>query len=192
MKKNELRKITFTSVFVAIAFVFGLMTKYMPGLNLEMPQGGSVFGFPMIPIVFIGFILGVKYGIIGGILYGLVSLMLDGVLYHWASLFLDYLIAFGVLGLTGLFKEKLHQPKQFILIILFVAFLRYLSHGLSGALIFGEFAPDGMNPWFYSFIVYNGPYMLTSAILTTIVASLIRKKIIILAEEYYLLDLKSN
>ncbi|TNF09262.1 MAG: hypothetical protein EP317_01235 [Bacillota bacterium] len=187
MRKNEIRKITFTSVFVAIAFVFSLITKYVPGLNLEMPQGGSIFGFPMIPIVLLGFILGVQYGVLGGILYGVISVLLDGGLYHWGSLFFDYLIAFGLLGFTGLFKKYLFSPVKFVLVILFVGFLRYLSHSIGGVLIFGEFAPEGMNPWFYSFIVYNAPYMLSATFFTALVASLLRKKIIILSEQYGLL-----
>jgi thiamine transporter len=187
MRKNEIRKITFTSVFVAIAFVFSLITKYVPGLNLEMPQGGSIFGFPMIPIVLLGFILGVQYGILGGMLYGLISVLLDGGLYHWASLFFDYLIAFGVLGLTGLYRKHFNHPVKFVLVILFVGFLRYLSHSLGGAIIFAEFAPAGMNPWFYSFVVYNAPYMLSATFFTALVASLLRKKIIVLSEQYGLL-----
>jgi thiamine transporter len=188
MRKNEIRKITFTSVFVAIAFVFSLLTKYVPGLNLEMPQGGSIFGFPMIPIVLLGFILGVQYGILGGILYGMISVLLDGGLYHWGSLFFDYIITFGLLGLTGLFRKYLNAPIKFVLVILLVGFLRYLSHSIGGVLIFGEFAPEGMNPWFYSFIVYNAPYMLSATFFTALVASLLRKKIIILSEQYGLLD----
>jgi len=184
MKKNEIQRITLTSVFAAIAFVFGLLTKYVPGLNLEMPQGGSVFGFPMIPIVMLGFILGWKYGILGGFIYGLTSVMLDGGLYHWGSLFFDYLIAFGVLGLTGLFKKDLYHPVKFVLIILLVGFLRYVSHGLSGVILFGEFAPEGVNPWVYSFIYYNLPYMISSTFLTALIATLLRKKMIILTEQY--------
>lgn len=184
MKKNEIQRITLTSVFAAIAFVFGLLTKYVPGLNLEMPQGGSVFGFPMIPIVMLGFILGWKYGVLGGFIYGLTSVMLDGGLYHWGSLFFDYLIAFGVLGLTGLFKKDLYHPVKFVLIILLVGFLRYVSHGLSGVILFGEFAPEGVNPWVYSFIYYNLPYMISSTFLTALIASLLRKKMIILTEQY--------
>ncbi|MBE0701447.1 MAG: energy-coupled thiamine transporter ThiT, partial [Acholeplasmataceae bacterium] len=137
MQNKELKRITFTSVFVAVAFVLSLLTKYVPGLNLEMPQGGAIFGVSMIPLLFIGFIFGIKYGVIGGVLYGIVSLLLDGVLYHWASLFTDYVIAFGVLGITGLFKKQLYHVYGFIVVILLATFLRYLSHALGGVFIFG-------------------------------------------------------
>ncbi|MFP4178162.1 MAG: energy-coupled thiamine transporter ThiT, partial [Acholeplasmataceae bacterium] len=69
-----------------------------------------------------------------------------------------------------------------------VAFLRYLSHAFGGAIIFAEFAPEGMNPWFYSFVVYNAPYMLSSTALTLMVGLLIRSKLILVMEDYRLID----
>jgi len=169
-RKLEIQKVTFTSVMAALAVVFGIINKYVPGLNLEMPQGGSIFGFPMIPLIFIGLILGVRFGVIGGMIYGLTSLILDGGLYHWASLFTDYLIAFGVLGVAGFFKKGLYDWKVMILAVFTAGVLRYLSHAIGGAIIFAEFAPEGMNPWFYSFIIYNAPYMLTSTIITATIS----------------------
>jgi thiamine transporter len=183
MKQNDLTKMTYTSMFAAMAFVFGLITKFVPGLNLEMPQGGSVFGFPMIPLVFLGMLLGPKYGVLGGAVYGLTSIMLDGGVYHWVSFFSDYVVAFGVLGLTGLFKGALHNNGKFIGAIATVAFLRYLSHAIFGAIIFAEFAPEGVNPWFYSFVLYNAPYMLTSTSVTLVVGLLLRKRILRIAQD---------
>lgn len=187
MQQKELQKVALTSIFVALAFVFSLLTKYVPGLNLQMPQGGSVFGIAMLPIMFIGMIFGVRYGIIGGMLYGLVSLLLDGILYHWASLFTDYLIAFGFLGLTGLFKDGLKSNKTFVIAILCVGFLRYLSHSIGGVVLFSEFAPEGVNPWFYSFVLYNLPYMASSIALCLVIGLLLRKQILLLAQQNNLL-----
>ena len=110
------------------------------------------------------------------------SLLLDGVLYHWASLFTDYLFAFGFLGLTGLFKNSLKDYKVFISAVLFVGLLRYLSHGLSGVVLFSEFAPEGVNVWFYSFVLYNLPYMASSVALSLVIGLLLRKRILDLAE----------
>ncbi len=185
---KDIQKLTFTSVLVATAFVFSLMTKFIPGLNLEMPQGGQVFGIAMLPIILIGILFGVRYGVIGGMLYGLTSLLLDGVIYHWASVFTDYVLAFGVLGLAGMFRKSIHDWKSFSAVFIFVAFLRYLSHAFGGAIIFAEFAPEGMNPWFYSFVVYNAPYMLSSTVLTLVVGLLIRNKLILIMQDYRLID----
>ncbi|MFP4186745.1 MAG: energy-coupled thiamine transporter ThiT [Acholeplasmataceae bacterium] len=185
---KDIQKLTFTSVLVATAVVFSLMTKFIPGLNLQMPQGGQVFGIAMLPIILTGILFGVRYGVVGGMLYGLTSLLLDGVVYHWASVFTDYVFAFGVLGLAGLFRKSIYDWKEFTLVFIFVAFLRYLSHAFGGAIIFAEFAPEGMNPWFYSFVVYNAPYMLSSTALTLMVGLLIRSKLILVMEDYRLID----
>ena len=47
--------------------------------------------------------------------------------------------------------------------------LRYISSSLSGVLFFGDYAPEGMNPWFYSFIVYNAAYMGPSLVANLVV-----------------------
>lgn len=185
---KELQRLTITSIFTALAVVFGMMTKFIPGLNLQMPQGGAVFGFSMLPIVLIGILAGPKYGFIGGAMYGLASVLLDGGFYHWASLFSDYVIAFGIIGITGFFRKGIDKPLTFALAVLLAGFLRYLSHSLGGAIIFAEFAPEGMNPWYYSFIIYNLPYMASSTAVTLVLGLLTRPLIKQLATDYKLID----
>lgn len=170
---KRINKITLTSTLVAVGIVLDIMIKFIPGLNLEMPQGGLVFGFSMLPIILIGILIDYKHGILGGIVFGITNILIDGGLFHIASLFSDYLIAFGVLGFSGLFKNAFKNNYYISLVILFSAFLRYLSHSFGGAIIFAEFAPEGVNPWFYSFILYNLPYMLSSTIVSIVLALLL-------------------
>jgi thiamine transporter len=188
MKNKEILKLTFVSALIAIAFVFSLLTKFVPGLNLEMPQGGSVFGIAMLPLVFVAILFGPYLGVLAGMVYGLTSLMLDGVLYHWASLFIDYLLAFGFIGFAGFFKQALYKPKDFIYAVLLAGMLRYLSHSFGGAIIFAEYAPEGVNPWFYSFIMYNLPYMLSSTAITLVVGLLVLSRVRALALDFRIID----
>ncbi len=181
---QELKKVAFTATFTALAVVFALITKYVPGLNLQMPQEGTVFGFSMLPIILVGLILGPKYGILSGIVYGLVNVLIDGGLYAWQSLFSDYIIAFGVLGLAGFFRKGIYHWIRFLLATISVGFLRYLSHAIGGAIIFAEYAPEGINPWFYSFVMYNAPYMATSIAVTAILGVLVLPKVRELAIEF--------
>lgn len=185
---KELQRLTLTSIFVALAVVFGMITKFVPGLNLEMPQGGAVFGISMLPIILIGILAGPKYGIIGGGIYGLTSVLLDGGFYHWASLFSDYLIAFGVLGISGFFRKAIYRGDRFAIAVILGGLLRYLSHSIGGAIIFAEFAPPGMNPWYYSFVIYNLPYMASSTSITLIVGLIILPFIRQLAIDYKLIE----
>ena len=74
----------------------------------------------------------------------------------------DYIFAFTVLGITGLFKNK---GTKGILIGTFLAvFLRFVCHYISGVTIWKS---TDMNPYVYS-LLYNGSYMLPECVFTMI------------------------
>ena len=86
------------------------------------------------------------------------------------SILLDYVLAFTVVGLAGIFRNK--GLPGYIGGTVFAGVLRFISHFLSGVVIwhsFGElwsgFVTD--NEWLYS-LVYNGVYMLPEIIFTVI------------------------
>jgi thiamine transporter len=51
-----------------------------------------------------------------------------------------------------------------------------LAHGFSGVVFFAEYAPEGMNVWFYSFVAYNLPYMGASLALCLIIGGILWKR----------------
>ena len=55
-----------------------------------------------------------------------------------------------------------------------VCLLRFVCSFLSGGLLWGSYAPEGMNMWVYS-LVYNAGYMVPNAILTGVLAVLLCK-----------------
>jgi len=179
-----LRRLVLTSILAALAIVFGLLVKLTPGLNLEFPNGGSVFGIYTLPLVIIGILLGYKYGILGGLVYGTVSWMVDGYFIHWGSIFLDYLIPFALVGLSGaVFKDKALKDVKYLFFTFMLAFLlRWLCHGFAGVLFWAEYTPEGMNMWIYSFFIYNLPYVLSSSIISFIAALGIKKQLILLTQ----------
>lgn len=163
---NRTRVLVEVAILVAMAFVLEVAFSFLPA----MPQGGRI-GISMLPLVVIAWRHGVVFGVIGGVVYGLLNLMLDGVLYHWGSFFLDYTVAFGVIGLSGFVKQLLgDNPYSFVLAIVVGVFFRFISHVLSGILLFSEYAEG--NVYIYS-IVYNGTYLLPALILTAIVGALV-------------------
>ena len=133
-----------------------------------MPQGGSV-SLAMIPILFISFRRDYTCGIISGMVYGLMSLIFDGVVYHPLSIFLDYLFAFGVLGIAGLFPKNLWG-------IIFGSTVgviaRFFFSLMSGVFLFASYAPEGQSPWVYS-TVYNASYMLPELVIAVILLTLL-------------------
>jgi thiamine transporter len=155
---TKTRKLTEIAVSIALACVFHFIRLW------EMPQGGSV-SLAMVPILFIAFRRGASSGIFAGAVYGLLSIIFDGVIYHPMSIFLDYLFAFGVLGIAGFF------PKNNLGIILgstVAVFGSFFFSLLSGVFLFASYAPEGQSPWIYS-AIYNGSYMLPELIIAILV-----------------------
>ena len=95
----------------------------------------------------------------------------------WVIL-LDYIIAFGGLGLSGI-VFNLTGRKAFSagLSAFAVTLLRYVCHIFSGVLIWGVYA-EGESVLIYS-LVYNGTYMIPEIIISTVVTTLIFKSKII-------------
>lgn len=160
---NNTRVLVEVAILVAMAFVLEFAFSFLPA----MPQGGRV-SISILPLVVIAWRNGPLAGVIGGVVYGLLNLMLDGVLYHWGSFFLDYTVAFGLIGLVGFIKRYTRDNViTFAIAIIAGYLLRFFSHVLSGVLIFYEYAGD-QNVWVYS-IVYNATYLLPALILTVLV-----------------------
>lgn len=161
VKKNkirirlEIRKMSMSAMFVAISFILSLLTYGIP----KMPQGGSV-SLEGLGIVISGLYLGPIYGFVVGMCYSLVNLLMDGALYHWASLFLDYIIPFGLIGLMGgIFSKFYYKNKiwSFFVAVVLGFLCKYIASSFSGVLLFPQYAGD-MNVYYYSFIFYNLPY----------------------------------
>lgn len=172
------------AVMVALAFGLDMISKLIPFLTL--PFGGSITLLSMLPIVVYSIRNGVKYGLMCSFAYSLVQLITDlAKLGTWgltpatfiACAALDYIIAFSVLGLAGIFRGK--GMKGWIGGTVCAVFLRYASHVISGAAVFATVGKlwdviDITNPWLYS-LAYNACYMLPEMILTTIGAVLLFK-----------------
>ena len=159
---TETRRMTEVAILVAMAIVLELALSFLPA----MPQGGRI-SISMLPLFVITWRHGIKYGVIGGVVYGILNLMLDGKLYHWGSFFLDYTIAFGLLGFTAIFKSIIGDNVYGFGVAIVVGFiLRFFSHFLSGVILFGEYAEG--NVYIYS-ATYNLTYLLPAMIVTLIV-----------------------
>ena len=75
----------------------------------------------------------------------------------------DYVFAFGALGLAGFFhNKKIGLVKGYILGVIG----RYFFTTLSGVIFFGMYAPKSfLNPLVYS-LAYNGSYIGVEAVIT--------------------------
>lgn len=168
---NKTRKLTETALLIAMATVLSLIQFPGPWVN-----GGSITLCSMLPICIIGYRYGVRWGILGGFVHGLLQLLLGvnalkGISLETLvlSVILDYLLAFAVLGLSGLFRNTIKNPS-----VAFMAgsaigiFLRFVCHFISGAFVWDTILADtGLN-WagiLYS-LSYNGSYMGPELVIT--------------------------
>ena len=170
---NKTRKLTETALLIAMATVLSLIQFPGPWVN-----GGSITLCSMLPICIIGYRYGVRWGILGGFVHGLLQLLLGvnalkGISLETLvlSVILDYLLAFAVLGLSGLFRNTIINPS-----VAFMAgsaigiFLRFVCHFISGAFVWVSILNEtGLN-WagiLYS-LEYNGSYMGPELVITLV------------------------
>ena len=92
------------------------------------------------------------------------------------SILLDYLLAYGVLGLAGLAGTYPAKYKG-LLVALGAMLCRMICSILSGAIVFAAYAPAGMNPWLYS-ISYNSSVMLPDIAINLIVLWILYQKVV--------------
>ena len=119
------------------------------------------------------------HGVNGGVIYDLFNLLLDGGIWHWASFFLDYVIAFGVIGVGYVGVQLLGKNiKGFTLMVVIGVILRFISHWLSGWILFAEYMPAEFDsPYVYS-LVYNAYYLIPSMILIILIGVSLFKTIV--------------
>ena len=135
----------------------------------DLPMGGSVTLLSMLFICLIGYWYGLRAGLMTAIAYGFLQLISDPYIISLPQMLVDYIFAFGALGLSGVFSNsKNGLIKGYLLGVLG----RYFFAFLSGLIFFGVYAADyNMSAPVYS-LVYNGAYLGAEALLTIIVLSL--------------------
>lgn len=206
---NKTKRLTESAMLLAVAIVLELISKM---IIPEMPFGGQVTLVSMLPVVLISYRHGVKWGLVSGVTYAFLEMALgaktvaaafqpgyfgDGVMILNAFIMclLDYLVAFTVLGLGGIFRNKLKNSGLALMLGAGVALCaRYLAHIASGYILFAGwaewfFTQDGFPAWGASLVanlssealglvysvVYNGFYMIPEIILTMVVSVLIAR-----------------
>ena len=207
--QSKTKKLTESAMLLAVAIVLELVSKmFIP----EMPFGGQVTLASMLPVVLISYRHGVRWGLVSGLCYAMIEMAIgartvaaafqpgyfgDGVmlLNAFVMCILDYLVAFTVLGIGGIFRNKIQKPGAALMCGSLVALgARYVAHIASGYILFAGwaewfFTQDGFPAWgaalvaslspemlglVYS-VVYNGFYMIPEMIVTALASLLIAR-----------------
>lgn len=210
MKKERIYWLVESAIMLALAIVLEMVSK---SIIPKMAFGGQITIVSMLPIVLVGWKYGLGKGIVTGFVYSLAELIIgiadgtitaaflppeqDGLGIGRAilMLFLDYILAYTLIGFGAIYKKKIKNNSISLSLGAFtVLSFRYISHILSGYILYGAwaewfFTQEGFYSWgatimdtfsgnalslVYS-IVYNGFYMIPEIIITTIVAIVIGK-----------------
>ena len=213
--KTNVRRMTLAAVMLALSTVLALVCALIPFLNL--PFGGCITIASALPIVIVSYMYGVKHGLFTSAAYALIQIVCDLLLGHSSVilalftpssdsygglvmaifvLLLDYLLAYSVLGLGGLFRGRLGKGAALSLGAVVALFLRYASHVLSGAIFYGAWAEwfftdtiaaewaiskwivenlsGGALSFVYS-LIYNACYMLPEIVITAALALVVAR-----------------
>ena len=203
-------RLTVSAVMLALATVLAMVCAIIPFLNL--PFGGGFTVASMLPIVIIAYMYGVKWGLFVSFTYSIIQIILDlylgkggstimalfmpssddymGIVAAIAILVIDYVVAYTVLCLGGVFRNKIKNKTLAIVLGVVLALgARYVCHIVSGYIFYGAWAE-----WFFTqegfykigssilgafegkglaliySIFYNGLYMIPEIVITALVA----------------------
>ena len=167
--RNKTKSLVYGALCIALSFALSYVKLF------SMPMGGSVTLCSMLPLMFYSYRFGLPKGLLAGLAYGLLQLIQKPEVIHWAQLILDYPLAFALVGLAGVTaaKDGLASGAAWRLPAgaLIGGAARLLCHVVSGAVFFGQYAPEGMNPWWYS-LLYNGGYLGVDALICAAIAAI--------------------
>jgi len=203
-KQQRTRALTESAIMVALATILSLFKLY------ELPWGGSFTLASMLPLVVVGYRHGFRWGLLSSLVYSLMQMMLgfgtisaaflpgdDQMIWYQAVLMviLDYVLAFSLIGLAGLFRDKNHPSRSMALGALVGTCGRFVMHFFSGWILWGawasyffedmdattggtfgawvlnHFSGQGLGA-FYS-LIYNAFYMVPEILITVLLAILI-------------------
>jgi thiamine transporter len=188
--KPKTKRLTTTGILIAISAVLFAFPV------IPLPYDGEVTVAAMVPVIILGYKYGIKWGIFSGIALSLIQIVIGAAssgafavpgtgakmaLQIILVVLLDFFAAFTVLGLSGMFKNKISNNTVSLALGAFVVcLLRFIAHFVSGVIVWGSYADAGFAPKLlsgfsgyglmvaYSF-VYNASYMLPETIITVIV-----------------------
>ena len=207
---QKTQRLTLSAVMLAFATVLALVCEFIPFLS--MPFGGGFTVASMLPIVIVSYMYGVRWGMFVSFAYSVIQMLISlvmgktvlllftpssddymGLGAAFAIIIIDYIIAYTVLGVGGIFRNRIKNKMLAIVLGVIVALsLRYVCHIISGYIFYGAWAE-----WFFSqegfyaigekilgtfsgkglaliySIFYNGLYMIPEIIITAIAATVV-------------------
>ena len=204
---NKTKRLTESAMLLALAVVLEVVSKmFIPPMTL----GGNLTIVHMLPVVLISYRHGMKWGFTAAFAYSLIQTMLgmDSVsaaflpgsdefmgAKAFVMLLMDYILAYTMLGLGGLFRNRIANGGMALMCGSLVALsARFATHIASGYILYSSwaewfFTQDGFPAWgswlvenlspdvlgFVYSVVYNGMFMIPEIIFTAIMSLVIAR-----------------
>ncbi len=171
-KQSKIYILAESAIMLALATVLSLLKL------AKLPYGGSITLASMLPVALIAYRHGIVWGISSAFVYGVIQQLLGlSNLSHFTSpvsivaiILLDYIVAFAVIGLAGIFKKIIKNQSISLAAGCFLAcLLRYICHVISGATVWAGISIPTAAALGYSFI-YNATYMIPETIVLVLTA----------------------
>ena len=171
MENKKTLALVESAVMIALASVLSLLKL------AELPAGGSVTFASMLPIVLVSYRHGAKYGLAAGTVYGVIQQLLGlrtlsyvtGFASVVAVIFLDYVIAFAVLGLGGVFRNRgMRQSLALVSGAALASVLRFACHVISGATVWAGLSIP-TSAVLVGSLAYNATYMIPETLILLLV-----------------------
>ena len=191
---NKTLRLTETAIMVAAAAVLSLIKI------VDMPFGGSVTLFSMLPIAIISFRYGVPWGLLAGFTNAIIQMLfgMKNLTYGTSAaaviaiIMLDYIVAFIVIGISGMFRDKIKDNGTALALgTLIACVLRYACHVISGCTVWAGVSIPDTEGLLYS-LAYNASYMIPETIVTVLGAFFAANIFTLRSEEIMRIPLKDK
>ncbi len=137
-KMSDTRSIVYGAISIALSFALSYARIF------KLPQGGSVTFASLLPLMVYCCMFGTRRGLIVCTIYGVLQALQDPYIIHPMQFLLDYPLAFGLIGVSGIFMEKgVFKDKKVVAFLLggvLAVVLRYACHVCSGVFAFADYA----------------------------------------------------
>ena len=179
MKQTKLLRLVESGLMLAVATVLSMIKV------LDLPYGGSITAFSALPILLVAYRHGTLWGVFTGFAHALIQLMLGASTLSYATspaaavaiVVLDYLLAYTVLVLGGVFHRRAEsQGVALVLGALLTGALRYTLHVIAGCTVWAGLSIPTEAALLYS-LAYNATYMLPETLVTMLGAWYLSKAV---------------
>ena len=177
MTKMQTRRLVESAVMIAIGTVLSMFEFKGP-----WALGGGITFCSMLPLVMISWRYGCRWGLFTAFVHSLLQMILGISNVQYATnvqtailiILFDYVIAYSVIGLAAMFRNRMkNQRKALALGIVATFLIRLACHYISGVVVWEVLWPNELG-WAAPVwsIAYNASYMVPEIVITSIVAVL--------------------